>query len=235
MNMYFKQKIAAILPWAIAVSVVLAPAPMLLMLVLHRFVKKYPDWREIYQAVVIAAFAMIAVGICMAIHALGVGIIFYTAPSSFVDWIFFPSPFQLLIPLLTMVALTSVGYASADTLLLGAAEKEQQGKYQKITKIDYANKSHAFVAGTTGSGNTTYLLQYISAAVQYGDDVYILSGKKGTYDPRSLLNVTRRIAARFGRTMYTVSLCDHEPNRRRYNPLEGMTRIEVSDALVEIS
>lgn len=235
MNMYFRQKIAAILPWAIAASLVLAPAPMLLMLALYRFAQKHPDWQKVYQYLMISVFALDAIGICIAVHVLGVEIIFRTAPSSFVDWIFFPSPFQLLIPLLTMAALTSVGYASADTLLLGAAEKEQQGKYQKITKIDYANKSHVFVAGTTGSGKTTYLLQYIFAAVQYGDDVYILSGKNGTDDPRSLLNVTRRIAARFGRTMYTVSLCDHEPDRRRYNPLEGMTPTEAADALVEIS
>ena len=89
MNMYFKQKIAAILPWAIAASVVLAPAPMLLMLALYRFAQKHPDWQKVYQYLMISVFAMDAIGICIAIHVLGVGIIFRTAPSSFVDWIFF--------------------------------------------------------------------------------------------------------------------------------------------------
>ena len=89
MNMYFKQKIAAILPWAIAASLVLAPVHMLLMLTLYRFVKKYPDWQKVYQYLMISVFAMDAIGICIAIHVLGVGIIFRTAPSSFVDWIFF--------------------------------------------------------------------------------------------------------------------------------------------------
>ena len=235
MNMYFKQKIAAILPWAIAASLALAPAPMLLMLVLYRFAQKHPDWQKVYQYLMISAFALDVIGICIAVHVLGVEIIFRTAPSSFMDWVFLPSPFLLLISLLTMAALTSVGYASADKLLLGAAAKEQQGKYQKITRIDYANKSHACVVGTTGSGKTTYLLQYIFDAVQHEYEVYVLSGKNGTDDPRSLLNVTKRIAARFGRAMYTVSLCDHEPDRRHYNPLEGMTPTEVADALVEIS
>ena len=46
MNMYFKQKIAAILLWAIAASLALAPAPMLLMLVLYRFAQKHPDWQK---------------------------------------------------------------------------------------------------------------------------------------------------------------------------------------------
>ena len=55
MNMYFKQKISAILPWAIAASLALAPAPMLLMLVLYRFVKKYPDWQKVYQYLMIGS------------------------------------------------------------------------------------------------------------------------------------------------------------------------------------
>ena len=53
MNMYFRQKIAAILPWAIAASLVLAPAPMLLMLALYRFAQKHPDWQKVYQYLMI--------------------------------------------------------------------------------------------------------------------------------------------------------------------------------------
>ena len=65
MNMYFRQKIAAILPWAIAASLVLAPAPLLLMLALYRFAQKHPDWQKVYQYLMISVFALDAIGICI--------------------------------------------------------------------------------------------------------------------------------------------------------------------------
>jgi conjugal transfer pilus assembly protein TraD len=234
-NIYLRQRIAAILPWAVVASILITPGPMLLMLFLYKLLKPHTKLRKYYQYAILALLAANVISVLMLftsadIHEiLRVGLL--TIPDSLLKWLLVPPVILLWLPLATLFLVT-VGFSPADTALLEASKASQ---LTETTKVDNHNPSHIFVAGTTGSGKTTYLLNYILLTIQQSDDVYILSGKNGTNDSRSLLNVTRRIAARYGRTMYTVSLNAEEESRQPYNPLDGMSPTEAADALVEIS
>lgn len=231
-NIYLRQRIAAILPWAIAASLLMAPAATVVMLGIYSYAKKRPEVRVMYQVTLFGLTMMVVVANGIMIHYLSVERLLALAPSTVISWIFTPSLPALLIPVVTMTALVTVGTTSADAVLL---EGSKTSRLPEATKVDNHNPSHIFVAGTTGSGKTTYLLNYILLTIQQSDEVYILSGKNGTNDSRSLLNITKRIAARYGRTMYTVSLNAEEESRQPYNPLDGMSPTEAADALVEIS
>ena len=231
-NIYLRQRIAAILPWAIAASLLMAPAATAVMLGIFGYAKKRPEVRVMYQVALFGLTMMVVAANGIMLHYLSVERLLALAPSTVIDWIFTPSLPALLIPSITMTALVTVGTTSADAVLL---EGSKASRLPETTKVDNHNPSHIFVAGTTGSGKTTYLLNYILLTIQQSDEVYILSGKNGTNDSRSLLNITKRIAARYGRTMYTVSLNAEEESCQPYNPLDGMSPTEAADALVEIS
>ena len=48
-NIYLRQRIAAILPWAIAASLLMAPAATVVMLGIYSYAKKRPEVRVMYQ------------------------------------------------------------------------------------------------------------------------------------------------------------------------------------------
>ena len=187
-NIYLRQRIAAILPWAIAASLLMAPAATAVMLGIYSYAKKRPEVRVMYQVTLFGLTMMVVVANGIMIHYLSVERLLALTPSTVIDWIFTPSLPALLIPVITMTALVTVGTTSADAVLL---EDSKTSRLPEATKVDNHNSSHIFVAGTTGSGKTTYLLNYILLTIQQSDEVYILSGKNGTNDSRSLLNVTR--------------------------------------------
>ena len=48
-NIYLRQRIAAILPWAVVASILITPGPMLLMLFLYKLLKPHTKLRKYYQ------------------------------------------------------------------------------------------------------------------------------------------------------------------------------------------
>ena len=130
-----------------------------------------------YQVALFGLTMMVVAANGIMLHYLSVERLLALAPSTVIDWIFTPSLPALLIPSITMTALVTVGTTSADAVLL---ETSKTSRLPEATKVDNHNSSHIFVAGTTGSGKTTYLLNYILLTIQQSDEVYILSGKNGT-------------------------------------------------------
>lgn len=159
-----------------------------------------------------------------------------TSVPMLIAWLFGYAPIRMMVPALVLLMLLYIDTRTADEMLL---EEHRLLQLQWWTETDHipveAARSHIFTAGTTGAGKTTALLHYVKDSIEKGEPLYIVSGKNGAADPRSFLNVTRRLAAHAGREVIVVSLNASDADRRPYNPLAAMSPTEVADALVAIS
>lgn len=150
------------------------------------------------------------------------------------QWIFCLTPFfnALVCCAVLSVSFFGIGEQSTDSLLLQEAKRQREQRYKHSKHMDLHSRLHAFIAGTTGSGKTTALLHYIKDSIRNGEPIFIISGKCGTGDKRSLLSMTKALAKRYGREMYLISFHPHETERRRYNPFRNMSAGAVADAII---
>ena len=141
-----------------------------------------------------------------------------------------------IIVIISAMLFCSVDYSkTADDWLVEEEQKKTTNLFSRTSKVDFQNRTHIFIAGTTGAGKTTLLLQYICDSMEKGEPLFILSGKNGTNDPFSLLNVVKKLAEKYGRALHIVSTNLEEPLRKSYNPLKNMTVVELADALCNAS
>lgn len=232
-NIEFRQKAALLLPYFILFSMMLSPGIFGSMMILYLYFQKKDNGRNLHSLcyIVIAALIVDVIGIIVG----GANAVWAAAPISIGSWLFGFSPWRMMIPLLTELMLIYTGGATADNILLNQSEMRQTELFTHTSNINFRNRSHCCVAGTTGAGKTTYLLQLVEDSIKHDEDLYILSGKNGTDDPRSLLNVTKKLAKNRGRPFYVVSLNEREASRLPYNPFAEMSPTELADAFVCIS
>lgn len=238
--MDFRQRVVMCLPYFILASLMLSPVYFLAMLALWAGMKWVCKARK-SSAMTAFLVAIIANVVFQAMIFVLYGtdafrlLVRESIPTSLADWLICPASLRLLMPELTALVVAWVGGESADDALLRHEKKAAARRFTHTQRVDTDNRTHVFIAGTTGSGKTTLLLHHIEDSIRRGEPLYILSGKNGTDDSRSLLNVTKALAAKYGRKMVIVSLNPREHDRRKYNPLAEMTPTELSDALVSIS
>lgn len=122
---------------------------------------------------------------------------------------------------------------STDVAIKKQEKREEEQQITKVKKLPFPkSKGHVMNIGTTGSGKTLYVLcEHILPAVQGKEPLIIVSGKNGSDDPKSLLNQTKRICAKYKRGLTIVSLDERETERKMYNPFRNFKKIQMVDAL----
>jgi len=93
------------------------------------------------------------------------------------------------------------------------------------------NAKHVFVCGTTGSGKTVALSNFIKSAVDYNYPLLIVDGK-GDTNEGSILEVTKLIGE--DRKLYIIDL--NNPSKcHRYNPFKNTSPDIIKDMLINMT
>jgi len=94
-----------------------------------------------------------------------------------------------------------------------------------------SDAKHVFVCGTTGSGKTVALSNFIKAGAEYDYPMLIVDGK-GDTDSGSLLDIVKKICPK--RKLYVVNF--NEPEKSdRYNPFKNTNTDVIKDMLVNMT
>ena len=94
-----------------------------------------------------------------------------------------------------------------------------------------SNAKHVFVCGTTGSGKTVALANFIKAGAEYNYPMLIVDGK-GDTDAGSLLDIVGKLCS--GRKVYVVNF--NEPSKSdRYNPFKNTDTDVIKDMLINMT
>jgi len=90
---------------------------------------------------------------------------------------------------------------------------------------------HIFVCGTTGSGKTIALSNFLKSGMDYNYPMLIVDGK-GDTDTGSLLEITRNICK--CRKVYVINLNDPEKSDK-YNPFKNTNSDVIKDMLINMT
>lgn len=175
-----------------------------------------------------------AIVICLIFTSGWAGIV-AAVPSNMLDWLFGLSPWRLIFLTIAFSLSAPTSFENVDQMLSRHEDNRQAKSYKRTSTLDMETRTHLGIFGTTGSGKTTADLKYVEDSIKRGEPLYIISGKNGTDDPRSLLNITKALAQKYHRLLYIVSLNPREKDRMSYNPLQNMTPTEAADTLVSIT
>ena len=91
--------------------------------------------------------------------------------------------------------------------------------------------SHAFVCGTTGSGKTVVLSNFIKSAMEYNYPLLIVDGK-GDISDNSLLDIVHKLNT--DRKIYVVNMNDPQ-NSDKYNPFKNTSSTVIKDMLINLT
>lgn len=94
-----------------------------------------------------------------------------------------------------------------------------------------SDAKHVFVCGTTGSGKTIALSNFLKSGVDYNYPMLIIDGK-GDTDSGSLLEMTKAICE--NRKIYVINLNDPETSGK-YNPFKNTNTDVIKDMLVNMT
>lgn len=120
-----------------------------------------------------------------------------------------------------------------------AKENKDKEKKDRIVStkypVDLTSHDHVLVTGTTGSGKTANLLNYVDERLKNGGFVGIVDGKGGTkeYD---LYTVVKKLAKKYNRKLYVLNQTNvNDPQASPYNPFRDLTATQVKDFLINMS
>ena len=230
-EMDFEQRLQSLLPYIVLCGFVFSPVYFAALLVLVWLGRKVlAGW-----IVKVVILGLNLVNFCVLFFRDGI-VAGSMSLTSGMSWLFGYNPIVMTVPLLCILVFAFIEVESADSALLTKHRSEQSKLWIETKEVPVdAGRSHLFVGGTTGSGKTTYLMHYIEDSIKANEPLYIVSGKNGADDDRSLISMTKKLAKRYDRDLIIVSLNQREKARRVYNPLAEMSVTEVSDALASIS
>jgi len=93
------------------------------------------------------------------------------------------------------------------------------------------NAKHIFMCGTTGSGKTVGLANFIKSGAENNYGMVIIDGK-GDPGAGSLLDITRKLGA--DKKIYVINLNDPN-NSDKYNPFKGASQTTIKDMLINMT
>jgi hypothetical protein len=113
--------------------------------------------------------------------------------------------------------------------------QENKHKIEKKLPMDFEGMEHVLATGTTGSGKTANILNYIEHRIADNSFVVVVDGKGGMKQ-FDLYTVTRKLAEKYGRKLYVLNQTDlDDPYASPYSPFEGLTATQVKDFMVDMS
>ena len=95
------------------------------------------------------------------------------------------------------------------------------------------NSKHVFICGTTGSGKTVAISNFIKSAIDKGYPALIVDGK-GDIGEGSILDITMRLAKPANKKVYVVNLNDPVQSSP-YNPFKNSSPTIVTDMLINMT
>lgn len=95
------------------------------------------------------------------------------------------------------------------------------------------NCKHVFVCGTTGSGKTVALANFIQHGTKQGYPLLLIDGK-GDIGEGSILEITKQFCSKYGRKLYVVNLSD-PANSCTYNPFNHASPTACKDMLINLT
>jgi len=124
--------------------------------------------------------------------------------------------------------------AAREDLRQEAKEEDKTFIGQSAMKRDIYVSNHAkhiFVCGTTGSGKTIALSNFIHSGVFYNYPMLIIDGK-GDVGKDSLLDIVRKLSN--GRKVYVIDL-NHPESSDKYNPFQNTGADIIKDMLINMT
>ena len=92
---------------------------------------------------------------------------------------------------------------------------------------------HVFICGTTGSGKTIAISNFIKSGIDYNYPMLIIDGK-GDTDTGSLLEITKSICLNENHKLYIINL--NEPSKSdKYNPFKNTNTDVIKDMLINMT
>lgn len=95
------------------------------------------------------------------------------------------------------------------------------------------NAKHVFICGTTGSGKTIALSNFILHGIQENYPLLLVDGK-GDIGAGSILEITKRFCKEHDRKLYVVNLSD-PANSSPYNPFKNASSTACKDMLINLT
>jgi len=121
---------------------------------------------------------------------------------------------------------------NSSNILMTAKEPSTLIGYNQNKKAVYCEDKakHIFVAGTTGSGKTVLLSNFIKSGVSKGYGMFIVDGK-GDVGECSMLDITEKFCAEFNKPLIVINMSDPEKSAK-YNPFGGASDTMCKDMLI---
>ncbi len=95
------------------------------------------------------------------------------------------------------------------------------------------NAKHVFVSGTTGSGKTVLLSNFILHCIEKGIGLLLVDGK-GDVGKGSMLEITKLFCEQHNRPLFIINMTDPAKSAK-YNPLKNATETVAKDMLVNMT
>ena len=124
---------------------------------------------------------------------------------------------------------------NSSPILKTAKEPSTLIGYNKNRKAVYCedNAKHVFVAGTTGSGKTVLLSNFIKSGVSKGYGMFIVDGK-GDMGKGSMLDITEKFCTEYNKPLIVINMNDPEKSAK-YNPFGGASDTMCKDMLINMT
>lgn len=107
--------------------------------------------------------------------------------------------------------------------------------YNQNKKAVYCddNAKHVFVAGTTGSGKTVLLSNFIKSGISKDYGMFIVDGK-GDMGKGSMLDIAEKFCAEYNRPLLIINMNDPN-NSAKYNPFAEASDTMCKDMLINMT
>jgi type IV secretory pathway TraG/TraD family ATPase VirD4 len=107
--------------------------------------------------------------------------------------------------------------------------------YNQNKKAVYCddNAKHIFIAGTTGSGKTVLLSNFIKSGISKNYGMFIIDGK-GDIGEGSMLDITEKFCAEYNKKLIIINMTNPEKSDK-YNPFGGASDTMCKDMLINMT
>lgn len=107
--------------------------------------------------------------------------------------------------------------------------------YTKSNKAVFCSDKakHVFISGTTGSGKTVLLANYIKTAIQKQYGLLVIDGK-GDQSKGSILELCKSFCEKYNRKLYVINMNDVD-NSDKYNPFVQANETIIKDMIINMT